>query len=107
MKKIKFFLILLLISNSLFIFGYGIKSQLDAGSYHRNIQESYLLDSALTLAIHYYEDNGRPKSTSQKLRVKNREIGYNIREINKDYLYIRVFVKKGGKKIEKEFMVNI
>lgn len=103
MKKLFFIFLIFIISNNILIFFYGIFMQTKYQEYLNKTQENYLLDSALVLAIHDFEDSA--SSNISKERVFNKKkIGYTINKIDDEKIYIKVFYKKNNKIISREYL---
>lgn len=105
MKKLLIlFFSLLLISINLFIFGYGMAAKYGAGRYYNALRVKWLLNSALTLAVHNYEDTGRrPEITGEDALGKDR-LYHTISEIDNDNIYIKLRVKHEGKEFTKDYV---
>ena len=77
--------------------------------YHHHLktaQVNYLLDSALVLAIHDFEDSGSA-NINKELSFKKQKIGYTINKIDYKKIYIKVFYKEKNKNIYREYLKKI
>ena len=106
MRRILFFLILLIISNSIFVFIYGINLQLKAASFHRDAQVECLMDSALILALHDYEDLSRPQRWEKKVELKGYRFEYKMQDIGPHHLYVKLIMETKRKPVEKEYIIK-
>ncbi len=106
MKKILFFLFILVISNSLCIFFYGLSQQFKAAGYEKKVRQELFFDSAFIKAVHGYEDAGRPNFIDGSSSVYGWNFKYVIRELENSHLYINIIGQKKGKNIKKELLVN-
>jgi len=105
MKKAAFLIILLIISNNVFIFLYGIIQQADASAYLSSEISEQAVNSALVLALHDYEDSGRPGNKEGSASFNGFKISYRITDVNNTYLYIRIIASGKSGKAEKEFFM--
>lgn len=103
MKKLFFIFLIFIISNNILIFFYGIFLQTKYQKYLNKAQENYLLDSALILAIHDFEDSDS-SNISKELVLNKKKIGYTINKIDDKKIYIKVFYKKNNKIISREYL---
>jgi|DewCreStandDraft_4_1066084.scaffolds.fasta_scaffold04556_5 hypothetical protein len=106
MKKIFFIFLILLISNNIFVFLCGIFMQTKYYEHFNKMQGAYLLDSALVLAIHDFEDNNQPE-INKEIIFNKKKIGYSINKIDDEKIYIKVYYKQKDKIIYREYLKNI
>jgi hypothetical protein len=104
MKKPLFLLILLLISNNVFVFLYGLRLYSASLSYHSKQQDNFVLDSALALAVHAYEDSPTKTGIEQEFSLAGRQAGYTARRLDSDGVYFRVYLKKKDGDIYREYL---
>ena len=105
-KKLVFFLVIMVISNSIFIFFYGISQQIKASKYESEIKRNLLFDSAVILALHKYEDTGRPDIMDGSFPLYKWKFKYLSRELGDNHLYINITGLKKGTKTEKEYLLT-
>ena len=103
-KLLVFFLSLLVITLNLFIFTYGLCARLSAGSYYDADKVKWLLNSALTLAVHDYEDKGRQAELSGEDNLGRDVLYHTISEIDKDRIYVRLRVRHNGRDYTKDYV---
>ena len=103
-KLIIFFISLFIISINLFIFLYGVISKFSALGVYDGIKIKWILNSALTLAVHDYEDtNGQPESAGEE--TFGRDIIYHtISEIDKDSIYIKLRIRHNGRDYTRDYV---
>ena len=103
-KLIIFFLSLLIITANLFIFSYGAAARMSAGNYYDSIKVKWLLNSALTLAVHNYEDTGRQPELTGEDRLGKDILYHFISEIDKDRIYVKLRVRHNGRDYTKDYV---
>lgn len=103
-KLLIFFTSLLVITLNLFILIYGIASKLSAGAYYDNIKVKWLLNSALTLAVHDYEDTGRKPELSGEDALGRDVLYHTISEIDKDRIYVKLRIRHNGRDYTKDYV---
>jgi len=106
MKKLLFFGVILLVSNSIFIFFFGLAQEIKANNFHRSVQDALAVESAVILALHAYEDTGRPDSTGGNVTLYGRTLDYSLRNMNDDYMYLSIKCKTGKKTLAREYLLK-
>jgi hypothetical protein len=104
MKKILYFMLLMIVTNNFLIFIFGLVFAAKAAKYERTQQENYILDSALTLAIQAREDNRIVPALEAEFALQNRAAGYTVRKLDNGGDYIKVFIKKGNEILFREYL---
>jgi hypothetical protein len=92
-----------IISNNILIFFYGVFMQIKYHGYLKSVQENYLLNSALVLAIHDFEDN-KQTNINKELAFNKYNIGYSTNKIDDKKIYIKVFFKEKNRIKYREFL---
>ncbi len=103
-KLLVLFLSLLVITLNFFIFIYGLGARLSAGAYYDSMKVKWLLNSALTLAVHDYEDNGSQPEMSGEDNLGRDVLYHTISEIDKYRIYIRLRVRHKGRDYTKDYV---
>ena len=103
MKKILYFLLLLVITNNFLIFAFGIVFSVKAANYENVQQDNYILDSALTLAIQAREDSRLMPLLESEFTMKNRTAGYTVKKLDTGGDYIKVYIKKDNEILYREY----
>jgi len=103
-KKFLFCLILFIISNNIFVFIYGIYAYCKASDYENKQQENYILDSALTLALHAHEDNILLPEIEKEFRLKGIGAGFVLKKLDTGKIYIKVYIKERNKAAYREYL---
>ncbi len=95
MNAVKNTLLILLITNNLFIFFFGIAKFSSTAAYERELKASLNLDSGMAAAIHACEDI---QDTEQKgsLKLNGSEITYDILFTDTGGFYIKVKTNIAG-----------
>lgn len=104
MKRTFFFIVLFVISNSLFVFIYGIIQEVKASHYVNSVRDRLLAESAVALALHTYEDTGRPDSTGGNTNLYGKDITYLMRSLTDGRMYIKITCNSCGSSFEKEYI---
>jgi hypothetical protein len=103
-KLLVFFLSLLVISFNFFIFVYGLSARFSAWKYYDSVKVRWLLNSALTLAIHDYEDTGRKPELSGENSLGRDTLYHNINEIDNDRIYVKLRVRHGNRDYTSDYV---
>ncbi len=106
MKKLFFVFMVFIISNNILIFFYGVFLHTDYRKHLNETQENYLLDSALVLAVHDFEDSNAA-NINKELVFNKKNIGYTVNKIDDEKIYIKVFYKAKNRIKYREYLYNI
>jgi hypothetical protein len=104
MKKILYFILLLVITNNFLIFIFGLVFSVKAANYENVQQDNYILDSGLTLAIQAREDNRIMPLLEAEFTMKNRAAGYTVKKLDSGGDYIKVYIKKNNEILYREYL---
>lgn len=103
MKKILYFLLLLVITNNFLVFIFGVAYSAKAANYEKVRQENYILDSGLTLAIQAREDNSFMPVLEAEFTMSGRTAGYEVKKLDTGGDYIKVYIKKSNEILYREY----
>ena len=104
MKKILYFVLLLVITNNFLIFVFGLVFSVKAASYENTRRENYILDSALTLALQAREDNSYMPVLEKEFTLQGKNAGYSVKMLETGGDYIKVYIKKDSEILFREYM---
>ncbi|MFP4465639.1 MAG: hypothetical protein ACLFP1_01145 [Candidatus Goldiibacteriota bacterium] len=94
MNTFKTAVILLIISNNLFIFFYGIYSHIDASCYLQKVREQILFDSFKAAAYQNFEDSSiKTEKKSGSFKIDGAAGRYFFEKISDDKLYMKIDIK--------------
>lgn len=103
-KLVIFFISLLIISINLFIFLYGVISKFSALGVYDSIKVKWLLNSALTLAVHNYEDTNRQPESAGEETLGLDIIYHTINEIDKDRIYVKLRIRHNDRDYTRDYV---
>jgi hypothetical protein len=103
-KKILYFLLLLVVTNNFLIFVFGLVFSAKAANYENVQRENYILDSALTLAVQAREDNRIMPLLEAEFNMKNKTAGYSVKKLDTGGDYIKVYIKKSSEILYREYI---
>ena len=104
MKKILYFLLLLVITSNFMVFIFGVVFAVKAAAYENVQKENYILDSALTLAIQAREDSRIMPQLEAEFAMENRTAGYTVKKLDAGGDYIKVYIKKDNEILYREYL---
>lgn len=104
MKKLLYFLLLLVVTNNFLIFIFGLVFSVKAANYERVQQDNYVLDSALTLAVQAREESRIMPLLEAEFTFKNRIAGYTVKKLDTSSDYIKVYIKKDNEMLFREYL---
>ena len=104
MKKILYFVLLLVITNNFLVFVFGAVFSAKAARYESSQQDNYVLDSALTLAVQAREDDRFMPLLEAEFGLKNRVAGYTVKRLDTGGDYVKVYIKKGNEILFREYL---
>jgi hypothetical protein len=104
MKKILYFVLLLVVTNNFLVFVFGVVFAVKAANYENVQQDNYVLDSALTLAVQAREDSRIMPLLESEFTMKNRAAGYTVKKLDTGGDYIKVYIKKYNEILYREYL---